>query len=111
MTVADHRIRPAAAGVALTLATLALSAPPAVAQLPPIIPVQHFFNPPEIAVAQISPDGRWLAYLKEFFGTYLGGRVQKEPPPGAAERLKVMTVNVDTLKAAPPDTTAPRAAT
>lgn len=49
--------------------------------------------------------------MEEFFGTYLGGRVQKEPPPGVAERLKVMTVDVDTLKAAPPDTTAPRAAT
>jgi hypothetical protein len=42
MTVADHRIRQAASGVAVTLVTLASLAPPAAAQLPPIIPVQHF---------------------------------------------------------------------
>lgn len=83
MTVADHRIRPAAAGVALTLAMLALSAPPAVAQLPPIIPVQHFFNPPEIALAQISPDGRWLAYLKPYHNKL---NLFVRPVAGGAER-------------------------
>jgi hypothetical protein len=44
------------------------SRPRAVAQLPPIIPVQQFFDSPEIALAQISPDGRWLAYLKPYHG-------------------------------------------
>jgi hypothetical protein len=27
---------------------------------PPIIPLTHFFDNPEVAGAQISPDGRWL---------------------------------------------------
>jgi dipeptidyl aminopeptidase/acylaminoacyl peptidase len=38
------------------------------AQLPPIIPLTHFFDNPEIAGAQISPDGRWLSYLKPYKG-------------------------------------------
>jgi dipeptidyl aminopeptidase/acylaminoacyl peptidase len=41
---------------------------PAAAQLPPLIPVEHFFDSPEIAAGQISPDGRWLAYLKPYRG-------------------------------------------
>ena len=32
--------------------------------LPAIIPVSSFFDNPEIAGAQISPDGEWLSYLK-----------------------------------------------
>jgi dipeptidyl aminopeptidase/acylaminoacyl peptidase len=35
---------------------------------PPIIPLTHFFDNPEIAGAQISPDGRWLTYLKPYRG-------------------------------------------
>jgi dipeptidyl aminopeptidase/acylaminoacyl peptidase len=34
--------------------------------MPGIIPVQHFFDNPEIAGAQISPDGEWLSYLKAY---------------------------------------------
>ena len=34
--------------------------------MPAIIPVQHFFDNPEIAGAQISPDGQWLSYLKAY---------------------------------------------
>jgi len=41
---------------------------PAAAQLPPLIPVEHFFDSPEIAAGQISPDGRWLSYLKPYRG-------------------------------------------
>src|SRR5919108_957447 len=33
---------------------------------PPLIPITHFFDNPEIAGAQISPDGRWLTYLKPY---------------------------------------------
>ncbi|MGH3579865.1 MAG: TolB family protein, partial [Mycobacterium sp.] len=83
MTVADHRIRPAAAGLALMLAGLASARSPALAQLPPIIPVQSFFNPPEIALAQISPDGRWLAYLKPYHNKL---NVFARPVAGGAER-------------------------
>lgn len=52
------------------LATLLALFPvvPAAAQLPPLIPVEHFFDSPEIAAGQISPDGRWLAYLKPYRG-------------------------------------------
>jgi dipeptidyl aminopeptidase/acylaminoacyl peptidase len=61
----------------------------------------------------LNPDNRLVLYrsMEEFFAAYLGGRVQKEPPPGVEARLKLMTVDVDTLKAAPPDTTRARAAT
>ena len=42
-----------------------LAAAPAAAQMPPVITVEHFFDSPEIAAAQISPDGRWLAFVAE----------------------------------------------
>jgi dipeptidyl aminopeptidase/acylaminoacyl peptidase len=83
MTTAHPRVRQAASGAALTLATLAPLATPAAAQLPPIIPVQHFFNPPEIVAAQISPDGRWLAYLKPYRSKL---NVFVRPLAGGAER-------------------------
>ena len=35
---------------------------------PPIIPLSNFFDNPEIAGAQISPDGEWLSYLKPYKG-------------------------------------------
>jgi dipeptidyl aminopeptidase/acylaminoacyl peptidase len=44
------------------------AAAPLVAQMPPVIPVEQFFDSPQIAAAQISPDGRWLAYLKPYQG-------------------------------------------
>ncbi len=37
-------------------------------QEPPIIPLDHFFDNPEIAGAQISPDGEHLSYLKPYKG-------------------------------------------
>lgn len=83
MTTAHHRLRPARSGLAVTLAALAFGAHPATAQLPPIIPIQQFFNPPEIVAAQISPDGRWLAYLKPYH-TKLNVFVR--PVAGGAER-------------------------
>jgi len=36
--------------------------------VPGIIPVSSFFDNPEIAGAQISPDGEWLSYLKAYQG-------------------------------------------
>ncbi len=36
--------------------------------VPAIIPVASFFDNPEVAGAQISPDGEWLSYLKAYQG-------------------------------------------
>jgi dipeptidyl aminopeptidase/acylaminoacyl peptidase len=35
-------------------------------ELPPIIPIQHFFDNPEIAGAQISPNGQFISFLKPY---------------------------------------------
>ena len=82
MITVHHQVRQAAFGVAVTLASLA-PAVPVVAQLSPIIPVQHFFNPPEIALARISPDGRWLAFLKPYHSKL---NLYVRPVAGGAER-------------------------
>jgi dipeptidyl aminopeptidase/acylaminoacyl peptidase len=37
--------------------------------LPPLIDREQFFGDPEITGAQISPDGRFIAFLKPFMGT------------------------------------------
>src|SRR5882724_5715569 len=57
-----------AAGRLLTALLALFPIVPAAAQLPPLIPVEHFFDSPEIAAGQISPDGQWLAYLKPYRG-------------------------------------------
>src|SRR5713101_3145432 len=41
----------------------------AVAQQPPIIDRELFFGDPEISGAQISPDGKFIAFVKPFKGT------------------------------------------
>jgi len=57
----------------------ALAAPPAsgenaapntayLTKLPPLIDRQLFFGNPEIAGAQLSPDGKWMTFLKEYRG-------------------------------------------
>ena len=51
-----------------TLLLLALAAP-LWAQSPPIIDRELFFGDPEIAGAQISPDGAFIAFVKPFKGT------------------------------------------
>ncbi len=38
------------------------------AQQPPIIDRELFFGDPEIAEAQISPDGKWITFLKQYNG-------------------------------------------
>ena len=51
-----------------TLLLVALAAP-VWAQAPPIIDREIFFGDPEIAGAQISPDGAFIAFVKPFKGT------------------------------------------
>jgi dipeptidyl aminopeptidase/acylaminoacyl peptidase len=51
-----------------TFLILALAAP-AWAQTPPLIDRELFFGDPEIAGAQISPDGAYIAFIKPFKGT------------------------------------------
>ena len=48
---------------------LALAAAAAWAELPPIIDRQLFFGDPEIAGSQISPDGKFIAFVKPLDGT------------------------------------------
>jgi dipeptidyl aminopeptidase/acylaminoacyl peptidase len=64
-------------------APAAAPAPPAAGQLPPIIPLTHFFDNPELAGAQISPDGRWLSFLKPYEGKL---NVHVRPLDGGPER-------------------------
>ena len=51
---------------ALVASLLLVPVAHAAAQLPPLIPVEHFFDSPQITWGQISPDGRWLSYLKPY---------------------------------------------
>ena len=52
----------------LALAVLASPGSARAQDSTPIIPLEHFFDNPEIAGAQISPDGRWISYLKPHRG-------------------------------------------
>ena len=56
----------------------------AAAQRAPLIPLEHFFDNPEVAGAQISPDGQWLSYLKPYRGKL---NIHVRPVGGGAERL------------------------
>jgi dipeptidyl aminopeptidase/acylaminoacyl peptidase len=53
----------------LSILLLVTLAAPVWAQSPPIIDRELFFGDPEIAGAQISPDGAYIAFLKPFKGT------------------------------------------
>lgn len=53
----------------LWLAVCALCATNGVAQQPPLIDRELFFGDPEISGAQISPDGKFIAFIKPFNGT------------------------------------------
>src|SRR5262245_841641 len=46
-----------------------VQAPPAASRVPPIIDRDLFFGDPEISGSQISPDGRFISFLKPFKGT------------------------------------------
>src|SRR5688572_14077729 len=62
--------RPSITGVVILsiLMILALGAPVS-AQQPPLIDRELFFGDPEIAGAQISPDGAFIAFIKPFKGS------------------------------------------
>jgi dipeptidyl aminopeptidase/acylaminoacyl peptidase len=64
------------------------------AQLPPLIPVEHFFDSPQVTWAQISPDGRWLAYLKPYRDKL---NIFVRPAAGGQERR----LTADTLRPIP----------
>ena len=49
--------------ILLTLAAAALLGAPALAELPPLIPREVLFGNPEKANPQLSPEGKYLAYL------------------------------------------------
>lgn len=51
------------------LLALVMLAPAAFAQLPPLVDREIFFGNPEYAGAQISPDGRFISFIKPYQGT------------------------------------------
>src|SRR5436305_11457093 len=63
-TVAGRILRRVVCGVLLALVAAA-----AWAELPPVIDRQLFFGDPEIAGSQISPDGKFIAFVKPLDGT------------------------------------------
>jgi dipeptidyl aminopeptidase/acylaminoacyl peptidase len=76
------------------LALAALIALPAMAQntgLPPIIDRELFFGDPEIAGAQISPDGKFIAFVKPFKGTRNIWVKRTEEPFAAAKPITADT--------------------
>ena len=56
----------------------------------PLIPLEHFFDNPEIGGAQISPDGRWLSYVKPYKGKL---NVYIRPVNGTEADERVMTTD------------------
>src|SRR6266446_6303441 len=77
-------------GVCLCVAlTLALSPIRASAQTgqPPIIDRELFFGDPEISAAQISPDGKFIAFVKPFKGTRNVWVKRTEEPFDAAKPI------------------------
>lgn len=69
MTSYRPRPRLPAARLLLILGVLALLPQLATSALPPLIDRDLFFGDPEISGAQISPDGKFLAFLKPLNGT------------------------------------------
>jgi dipeptidyl aminopeptidase/acylaminoacyl peptidase len=56
----------------------------------PLIPIEHFFDNPEIGGAQISPDGRWLSYVKPYKGKL---NVYIRPVNGTEADERLMTTD------------------
>lgn len=56
----------------------------------PLIPIEHFFDNPQVGGAQISPDGRWLSYVKPYKGKL---NVHIRPVNGAETDERVMTTD------------------
>ena len=78
-TFGSRLVRPA-----LVLAIAWAASIPALAELPPILDRELFFGNPEIAAAQISPDGRYVAFLKPWKETRNVWVKKTEEPYGAA---------------------------
>src|SRR6478735_337240 len=70
----------------LSLAVLAVPAPAAALQAPTLLDRELFFGNPEIAVAQLSPDGKYVAFLKPWKETR-NVWVKKTSEPYSAARL------------------------
>ena len=85
-------------GLLLTgaLAVPAPGAPAAASGLPPLLDRELFFGNPEIAVAQLSPDGRYIAFLKPWKETR-NVWVKQTSEPYSAARL----VTADTKRPIP----------
>src|SRR5690349_16106902 len=75
--------------LALTLA--AQNKPAATQGLPPLIDRELLFGNPEIAGAQLSPDGKFLAFLKPWKGTRNVWVKKVEEPFAAAHLLTTET--------------------
>ena len=64
-----RRVFAVAAGLCLAAASLVTAQPAPAAGLPPIVDRELYFGDPEISGAQLSPDGRFIAFLKPLKGT------------------------------------------
>lgn len=71
--------------------TIAFAAPPAISaqngKLPPLIDRELFFGNPEISGAQISPDGRYISFLKPYKDTRNVWVKRTEDPYSAAKLI------------------------
>src|SRR5690242_6875766 len=70
----------------LAASVAAQNRPPAGQGLPPLIDRELLFGNPEIAGAQISPDGKYIAFMKPWNGT-MNVWVKKSSEPFASDRL------------------------
>jgi dipeptidyl aminopeptidase/acylaminoacyl peptidase len=66
----------------------------AVDRMPPIIPLTHFFDNPEVSGTQISPDGRYLSFMRPWQGKM---NVHIRPVAGGEERR----MTADTVRPIP----------
>src|ERR1700732_3742820 len=96
--LAFHRLNPLSkSGASVLLTCMALSvltaAQPVMAQsgAPPLIDRELFFGDPEISRAQLSPDGKFIAFIKPFKGTRNVWVKRTEDPFGSAKPLTADT--------------------
>lgn len=73
------------------LAFFSLSLPMAMAQLPPIIDREIFFGDPEINSAQLSPDGKFMSFIKPYEGTRNIWVKEKDAPFDSAKPITADT--------------------
>ena len=89
-TMVARRMARLVLAAALALPAVLLAAPPAPspagAGLPPLLDRELFFGNPEIAGAQLSPDGKYIAFLKPWKDTR-NVWVKKTEEPYTAARL------------------------